>query len=233
MIPVIVESPYAGNVTVHEAYARACMRDCLTKGEAPYASHLLYTQPGVLRDDVPAEREHGIQAGFVWRSLAHHTAVYTDFGITPGMLAGIRHAEGLGHPIVYREIGKGCVGGVREAQTVHRFHDRRVRAELASLRSNGFRGVRGDVIQRATYGHFSIALARYVVDGTPQAFLEVVEAGATENRTTIRPLADHTARPKSPVASAARARLVRTAAERAFQDWVDRHLPGRSSPEGA
>ena len=42
------------------AYARACVADCLRRGEAPIASHLLYTQPGVLDDDVPEERAQGI-----------------------------------------------------------------------------------------------------------------------------------------------------------------------------
>jgi hypothetical protein len=45
---VIIESPYAGEVEANVAYARACMRDSLGHGEAPIASHLLYTQPGIL-----------------------------------------------------------------------------------------------------------------------------------------------------------------------------------------
>ena len=44
-------------------YARACVADCLRRGDSAIASHLLYTQPGVLRDDVPGERELGIAAG--------------------------------------------------------------------------------------------------------------------------------------------------------------------------
>ena len=40
---VIIESPYAGNVEENEEYARKCLRDCLMRGEAPFASHLLYT----------------------------------------------------------------------------------------------------------------------------------------------------------------------------------------------
>ena len=48
---VIVESPYAGDIEANVAYARACLGDCLSRGEAPFACHLLYTQPGVLRDE--------------------------------------------------------------------------------------------------------------------------------------------------------------------------------------
>jgi hypothetical protein len=57
---VILESPYAGDVAANTAYARACVRDSLSRGEAPLASHLLYTQPGILRYDVPDERQRGI-----------------------------------------------------------------------------------------------------------------------------------------------------------------------------
>jgi hypothetical protein len=33
------------------------------RAEAPIASHLLYTQVGILREEVKDEREHGISAG--------------------------------------------------------------------------------------------------------------------------------------------------------------------------
>lgn len=55
---VIIESPFAGDVEKNTRYARACVRDSLLRGEAPIASHLLYTQGGILNDDVPAERQH-------------------------------------------------------------------------------------------------------------------------------------------------------------------------------
>lgn len=104
MTPVILETPYAGDIEGNIAYLRACMRDCLLRGEAPFASHGLYTQPGVLRDEVPEEREHGIQAGFAWRSVASKTVVYTDRGISRGMQYGIDHAEKLGHVVEYRRL---------------------------------------------------------------------------------------------------------------------------------
>ena len=37
---VVVESPYAGDVETNVRYARAAIRDCLMRGEAPFASHL-------------------------------------------------------------------------------------------------------------------------------------------------------------------------------------------------
>ncbi len=104
MIPVIVESPYAGDVERNTRYARAAMADCLARGEAPYASHLLYTQPGVLRDDIRGERELGINAGFAWRSVAERTVVYMDLGMSKGMQAGVDHALSLGHPVEMRTL---------------------------------------------------------------------------------------------------------------------------------
>lgn len=102
---VQIESPYAGDIERNLRYLRACMRDCLLRGEAPYASHALYTQPGVLRDEVPEEREHGIQAGFAMRCAMDKTVVYTDCGTSGGMKYGIAHAESIGHPIEYRTLG--------------------------------------------------------------------------------------------------------------------------------
>ena len=67
---VIVESPYAGDVATNIAYARAAVRDCLMRGEAPIASHLLFTQPGILDDDVADERRLGIEAGLSWLDVA-------------------------------------------------------------------------------------------------------------------------------------------------------------------
>ena len=40
-----------------------CLRDSLLRGEGPITSHLLYTQPGVLDDQIPEERQMGIDAG--------------------------------------------------------------------------------------------------------------------------------------------------------------------------
>jgi len=101
---VIIESPYAGDVEKNERYARAAMRDCLLRGEAPYASHLLYTQPGVLNDKVPDERTLGIEAGFEFRRLADKTVVYQNFGLSNGMKLGIENSKELGVQIEYRML---------------------------------------------------------------------------------------------------------------------------------
>lgn len=102
---VIIESPYAGDVERNVNYARAAMKDCLHRGEAPYASHLLYTQEGVLDDDIPGERELGINAGLAWGVVADLVVVYDDLGVTKGMMYGIAKHEKEGRTIVYRSLG--------------------------------------------------------------------------------------------------------------------------------
>lgn len=108
---VIVESPFAAptseGIERNLRYLRAAMRDCLLRGEAPFASHGLYTQPGVLRDEVSIEREHGIAAGFSWRYVADYTVVYADLGISSGMARGMDDAGRAGHVIETRWLGEG------------------------------------------------------------------------------------------------------------------------------
>jgi len=101
---VILESPYAGDIDGNVAYARRCLRDCITRGEAPIASHLLFTQPGVLRDDLPDERKLGIQAGLAWLPVADAMVLYVDHGISSGMADAKRAAEAFGLPWEVRRI---------------------------------------------------------------------------------------------------------------------------------
>jgi hypothetical protein len=82
---VVIESPFAGDIPTNIAYAKAAVRDCLQRGEAPIASHLLFTQEGILRDDVPGERRLGITAGVEWYRVADAVVFYLDRGMSPGM----------------------------------------------------------------------------------------------------------------------------------------------------
>lgn len=99
---VILESPYAGDVDANVAYARACIRDCLERGEAPIANHLLFTQPGVLRDGVPEERKLGIAAGLAWITVADAMVIYIDRGMSSGMQAAMREAQRSGLEVELR-----------------------------------------------------------------------------------------------------------------------------------
>lgn len=103
---VIIESPYAGateaEIAINKTYALECMRDCLRRGEAPFASHVIYTL--VLHDSFPVDRQLGIDAGLVWGEVADATVVYIDRGISPGMKLGIAHAERCGRPVEQRRL---------------------------------------------------------------------------------------------------------------------------------
>ena len=101
---VIIESPFAGNVQENILYARMAVRDSLLRGEAPIASHLLYTQEGVLNDNIKEEREQGINAGLAWGDVANQTVVYIDRGISHGMEYGIQRAITDGRDIVFRSL---------------------------------------------------------------------------------------------------------------------------------
>ena len=104
MKKVILESPYAGDIEVNLSYARQCMRDSLLRGEAPIASHLLYTQPGILDDNIPEERTLGIDAGLLWGNEAELSVVYTDLGVSRGMEYGIKRANKVGRPVEFRQL---------------------------------------------------------------------------------------------------------------------------------
>ncbi len=106
---VILESPFAGDVEENIKYARACVRDSLSRGEAPIASHLLYTQDGILDDHKPEERQWGIDAGLAWKTVAGKSVIYTDLGISRGMEYGIKAAIKAGLIIEYRNIRKDII----------------------------------------------------------------------------------------------------------------------------
>lgn len=100
---VIVESPFAGGFK-NVVYSRECVRDCLNRGESPFASHLLYTQKSILNDSIPEERRRGIDAAIGWLEVADFVAVYCDLSITAGMIWGIARAAKMGKPIRLRWI---------------------------------------------------------------------------------------------------------------------------------
>jgi hypothetical protein len=101
-ITVVIESPYAGDVELNVAYAKLALADCLERGEAPFASHLLYTL--VLDDATPAQRQAGMLAGFALGKRLEVCAVYVDLGITAGMRSGITRHTNNGLRIEERTI---------------------------------------------------------------------------------------------------------------------------------
>lgn len=100
---VIIESPFAGGFA-NVKYGRQCVRDSIDRGESPFASHLLFTQKGILDDSVASERALGISAADGWLESADHVAIYLDLGLTVGMVIGLKKAFTLGKPIHLRYI---------------------------------------------------------------------------------------------------------------------------------
>jgi hypothetical protein len=115
-----IETPFMGKnwseIKRNHNYTKACVSDCLQRGEIPYASHLFFTQRGILDDRVAEERMKGIMAGKDIEegiTIASKydakiyvcTAIYTDLGISSGMALGRDKAEELGRPVVIRTLG--------------------------------------------------------------------------------------------------------------------------------
>jgi|APSaa5957512576_1039674.scaffolds.fasta_scaffold05522_2 hypothetical protein len=105
---VVIESPYRGKgyheTEINILYAQACVHDSLRRGEDPYASHLFFTQIGLLDDTDKEERDRGLYAGMNWGDQAGIKAVYIDRGISHGMELGITHSAEIGQKIVERNL---------------------------------------------------------------------------------------------------------------------------------
>jgi hypothetical protein len=92
---VIIEAGHPGEESA--AYVRACMADCVNRGEIPLiASNYAAGNP---------------------REVADLTAAYIDFGISDWMRVGIAQAEADGRRVEYRSLYSGLAGGHVEAPT--------------------------------------------------------------------------------------------------------------------
>ena len=109
----VYESPFAARTfdqfARHVAYIRLLTRlGAQLYGEAAIASHMIWTQPGVLRDDDPEERALGIDCGLAVALLAcngHVGHVYwTDLGWSGGMLRSAESMRERGLPINERSL---------------------------------------------------------------------------------------------------------------------------------
>ena len=94
-IPVILESPYQSDdsdtLSRNKKYLLDCLEDCIKRNESPYASHKIF--PDFL--DENEKREIGIAAGQAWYAHAAYMVIYDDYGITPGMQAGIDYFKSI------------------------------------------------------------------------------------------------------------------------------------------
>lgn len=110
---VVIESPLKGDYARNRAYAKLAVKDCLKRGEAPYASHLFFDQPGILDDRMLEERELGIKAGYAWGDVAQLAAFYMDLGMSSGMQRALERWKSNGVEIEYRYLFK--ASAVQEA----------------------------------------------------------------------------------------------------------------------
>ncbi|MNW68810.1 hypothetical protein D3C74_476720 [compost metagenome] len=60
----------------------------------------------MLDDQNPHQRAQGIHAGLAGGKHAAATVVYTNYGISDGMIKGIQHAQNAGRTIEFRAIGE-------------------------------------------------------------------------------------------------------------------------------
>lgn len=108
---VIIESPFAGDVKTNKLYLKACIRDCLRRGESPYASHRMLTD--ALDDGDPEERAIGIEAGYAWwpsnrerLDQDREIVFYVDLAVSPGMLKAYdEYARRFGTAPEMRRLG--------------------------------------------------------------------------------------------------------------------------------
>lgn len=101
-VPVILESPYAGQVQRNKAYLQLCILDCLARGESPFASHQMFTE--ALDDSVAEERALGIAAAGPWFETAKRVVVYSDLGFSHEMYKAVATANLLSLPVEIRTL---------------------------------------------------------------------------------------------------------------------------------
>src|SRR4051812_14464173 len=81
---VVILSPYKGDIAENVEYAWRCVIDSMKRGEAPWASHLFYTQ--IMEDSDPAQRSLGFACEAVWIRGEIFVAFYLDRGISKGII---------------------------------------------------------------------------------------------------------------------------------------------------
>ena len=103
---VVIESPYAGDIERNLTYASRAMAWAIERSMAPIASHLLYTQPGILDDAKPDQRTLGMFLGYEWMKQAHEVYFFEDYGWSSGMVQAKHMAALLGKRVRTIQIGR-------------------------------------------------------------------------------------------------------------------------------
>jgi hypothetical protein len=104
---VIVETPFsAGPGEIDNSYLARCLRDCLSRAEAPIAAQFLYAQPGVLDGGDAQERGLGASANAAWGCVADATIAYVDHGLSKAMERGLAQARADNRPVEFRRLDR-------------------------------------------------------------------------------------------------------------------------------
>jgi len=103
MKPVVLLSPYAGDIKRNVGYLKRCLKDSYDRGEAPFAPHLgLPASP--LSDET--DREQGLAAGMAIGARLDTAVIYVDWGISSGMYQELCFYSDMEKPILFRTIGR-------------------------------------------------------------------------------------------------------------------------------
>lgn len=102
----LIESPFSAvnerELVRNVYYTMLAVRDSLERGEAPYASHLFFTQ--MLDDTNQRDRDLGIIAGLDIGKFAKKSALYLDLGLSKGMEYGVKKANIEGRELIERQL---------------------------------------------------------------------------------------------------------------------------------
>lgn len=104
---VAIESPWAGLGAGEKAanYLRQCIRDSLSRGEIPWASHAMLAHTRALYEEDEDQRAEGLETNqFFIIHYAALVAFYTDHGMSPGMKLARQWAGMHGVRIEERKI---------------------------------------------------------------------------------------------------------------------------------
>lgn len=100
---IYICSPLAGNIEANIANAKRYCAFAIGQGVMPYAPHVYFTQ--FLDDEVPEERDMGIEAGMKWLALCSEIWVFGN-RISLGMGAELEYAKE--HGLVIRHFTDDC-----------------------------------------------------------------------------------------------------------------------------
>jgi len=108
MDKIVIETPFLGlypRTFQHFKYCRACLRDSLSRGEAPLPSFIFLMFDGLVDVKDVKSRKGAALAANTWTDIAQKLVIYIDLGITDAMKDRIRSAKDLDQVVEYRKLG--------------------------------------------------------------------------------------------------------------------------------